>query len=123
MKIIRHQLLDTSIAELSSDEMLIQNAEDGLNILVDVYYQDFDYMILHARNINPTFFNLKSGLAGEILQKFSNYRMNLAIVGNLVEFESKSLNEFIRESNKSGQIYFANTLNDALDHFSKTKES
>ncbi|MBK7233952.1 MAG: DUF4180 domain-containing protein [Saprospiraceae bacterium] len=119
MEIIRHQVLDTAIAEIVSDEILIHNAEDGLNILVDVYYQDFDYLILHANNITPTFFHLKSGLAGEILQKFSNYRMKLAIVGNFVGLESKSLNEFIRESNKSSQIYFVNTLAEALSNFSK----
>ena len=39
-------------------------------------------MIIHEKNITPEFFDLKNRMAGEILQKFSNYRIRLAIVGD-----------------------------------------
>jgi len=77
MKIQPHNINNIQIAEVISDGNVIANVEDGLNLLGNLYYQDFDRIILHEENITPEFFNLKTGIAGEILQKFSNYRVRL----------------------------------------------
>jgi hypothetical protein len=37
-------------------------------------------LILTETDLAPAFFDLHSGLAGELLQKFTNYRMRVAIV-------------------------------------------
>jgi hypothetical protein len=50
-----------------------------------------------------------------MLQKFSTYDFKLAIVGDFSKYKSKSLQDFIRESNKGRGIFFVNTLKDALD--------
>ena len=65
------------------------------------------------------FFDLKSGIAGEILQKFSNYRIRLAIVGDFSKYTNKSLKDFIYESNKGGQINFVDSQLDAINVLSK----
>ncbi|GAB4041270.1 DUF4180 domain-containing protein [Spirosoma jeollabukense] len=83
-----------------------------------LYYQDFDSIILHEKNIIPDFFDLKTGMAGEILQKFSTYRMRLAIVGDFSKYTSKSINDFMFESNKARQINFVKSLADALTKLS-----
>ena len=101
------------IAEVVSDNVLIHSLQDGLDILVDVYYQDVDRMILHAKNITPAFFDLKTGLAGGILQKFSNYRMRLAIVGDFSQYPGESIGAFITESNRQGRINFVGSLEEA----------
>jgi len=94
------------IAEVSSDEMLIPNVREGIDLLVDIYYQDFDKIILDEKNINPEFFDLKSGFAGEVLQAVSNFRLQLAIKGDYSKYKSKSLKDFMGESNQLGQISF-----------------
>ncbi|MGL1447015.1 DUF4180 domain-containing protein, partial [Vibrio parahaemolyticus] len=33
----------------------------------------------------PSFFDLHSGLAGEVVQKFANYRVGLVVVGDVTE--------------------------------------
>lgn len=81
MNIETHQLNDIRIAEVISD-VVIKTTEDGLDLVGNLYYQDFDCIILHKKNSTPDFFDLKSRIAGEILQKFSNYRVRLAIVGD-----------------------------------------
>ena len=53
-----------------------------------------------------SFFRLSTGLAGEVLQKFVNYQMKLAIVGDFDGYTSKPLQDFIRESNEGRQICF-----------------
>ena len=114
MKIEAHNINDTEIAEVISDDTIINKSEDGLDLLGDLYYQGFDKILIHEKNITPNFFDLKSGMAGEILQKFSNYRVRLAIVGDFSKYTSKSLNDFIYESNKGRQINFLASQTEAL---------
>lgn len=114
MTIKPHTINNTKIAEVTSAGILINGAEDGLNLLGDIYYQNFDKIILHEENITPDFFDLKKGIAGEILQKFSNYRVRLAIVGDFSKYSSNSLRDFIRESNKGRHVNFVGSLAEAI---------
>lgn len=119
MTIKAHKINDTEIAEVISDKVLIQNAEDGLDLMGTVYYQGFNKVIIYQKNLTADFFDLKNKMAGEILQKFSNYRVRLAIVGDFSIFESKSLNSFIYESNKGMQVNFVASINEALNSLSR----
>ena len=85
-----------------------------MDLLGNIYYQGFDGIVLNEKNITPDFFELKSGIAGEILQKFSTYQVRLAIVGDFSKYTSKSLTDFIYESNKGRHINFVNTTTEAL---------
>lgn len=114
MKIETHNIKDTNIAEVISEANVINKVEDGIDLLGNLYYQGFDRIIIYEKNITPEFFDLKTGIAGEILQKFSNYRVQLAIVGDFSKYNSKSLNNFIYESNKGRLINFVSTLSEAL---------
>ena len=114
MKIETHVLNNTKIAEVISDALVIKTSEDGLDLLGNLYYQDFDKIIIQEQHITPDFFDLKNGMAGEILQKFSNYRVRLAIVGNFTAYPGKSIQDFIYESNTREQINFVNTVTEAL---------
>lgn len=110
MQIKEHTISGLRIAEVVSDEIVISSIDDGLQLMADLYYQDFDKIVLFERNIVPNFFDLKTGMAGEMLQKFSTYRMKLAIVGNFSHVSSKSLRDFIFESNKGTQVNFVQSL-------------
>jgi hypothetical protein len=115
MKIQTHTIHGKSIAEVISDTAVIATAEDGADLLGNLYYQGFDRIIVHQKNITPAFFDLKTGIAGEILQKFSNYRVRLAIVGDFSHYPSQSMRDFIRESNRTGHIYFAASVAEAVE--------
>lgn len=115
MKIKSHDINTTKIAEIISDEIIIKSAQDGLDLLGDLYYQGFDKLIIYEQNITPEFFDLKTKMAGDILQKFSNYRVSLAIVGDFEKYEGKSIRDFIFESNKTKHINFCETLENALE--------
>jgi hypothetical protein len=119
MEIVTHNHNGKKIAEAISENILIQNASDSLDLLGNIYYLDFDKIILHQKNITSEFFDLKNGLAGEILQKFSNYRVRLAIVGDFSIYTSKSITDFIFESNKVKQINFVKSVDEALNVLTK----
>lgn len=114
MTIEVHDINQTRIAEVVADDLVIQSMEEGLDLLGNLYYQGFDKVIIHEKNIIPDFFDLKNRMAGEILQKFSNYRVRLAIVGEYSKYNSKSLTEFIYESNKGKHINFVHSMDEAL---------
>lgn len=109
-----HSINDGNIAEIISDELLIQNVDDALDLMGDVYYQGFDRLIIHHHQLVGDFFDLKSKLAGDILQKFSNYRIRLVIVGDFSMLTSESLKDFIYESNNGKQINFVHSLEEGI---------
>ena len=107
------------IAELISDKREIREIQDALDIMANSRYQGAGSVIIYEHQLIPEFFDLKSGVAGEILQKFSNYKMKLAIVGDFSKYGSKSLRDFIYESNKGGRICFVSTTEEAIAVLSK----
>jgi hypothetical protein len=115
MTIKTHLIQNNRIAEIESNKILVNSIEEALQLLVDVYYQDFDKIILFEHQITPDFFELKNGMAGEILQKFSNYRVKLAIVGDFSNYKKESILQFMAESNRMKQINFVKSLEDAFD--------
>lgn len=107
------------IAEIKSEGILVHNAQDAVELIFACFEYDTDKIILQQKNLPPDFFDLKTGLAGEILQKFSTYQAYLAIVGNFSNYSSKSLKDFIFESNKQGRINFVATMEEAIEKLSR----
>jgi hypothetical protein len=115
-----HHCKSGKIAELLPDSAKISNTDDLLQLMGDVgYTHSIQSMILHSNSLPSEFFDLKSGIAGEILQKFSNYRIKLAIVGDFSEIKSKSLRDFIRESNTRKIISFVSSVDEAVSVLDK----
>lgn len=108
-----------SIAEILPGSETIGTTEDLLDILADAGYNGSTGLIIHSGTLSDRFFDLKTGLAGEILQKFSNYRMRLAIIGDFTKTDSKALRDFIRESNTRGTINFVGSAEEAFARLNK----
>jgi len=49
-----------------------------------------------------------------VAQKFVNYNIRFAIVGNFTGYSSKALNDYIYECNKLGPLFFASDESQAL---------
>jgi hypothetical protein len=119
MKIEISNVKGVSIAEVISDKIVINETQDALDIMAESGYLGSTKIIVHEHNIIPSFFDLKTGIAGDILQKFSTYNVQLAIVGKFAKYTSKSLNDFIYESNKYGRIIFVSSLSEAIERLAK----
>jgi len=115
MKIEIIKLRGVGIAEIKSGRVEIRKVQDVLDLMADCDYQGARKIILHEKNIVANFFDLKTGFAGEILQKFSNYFVELAIVGDFSKYSSQSLQDFIYESNKVGRINFVSSVEEAIE--------
>jgi len=94
------------IAEVISDNILISEVQDALDLMAECDYRGARRIVLRKEHITPAFFDLKAGIAGEILQKFSTYDVRLALIGDFNEYKSKALRDFIYESNKGNRVFF-----------------
>lgn len=108
-----------TIAELTDENFVISQAQDILDIFGNLMFEDCDRLIIHERSLHTDFFDLKTRLAGDILQKFSNYRVKLAVVGDFSKYNSKSLHDFIAESNKLNTVFFIDTFDSAIQKLEK----
>lgn len=111
MKYIQHYVNGKTIAEYNAPGVVLKTPQEFLQMLMD---SCAEAIIIHQQNIDERFFELRSGLAGDMLQKIVNYRLRLAIVGDFSVYESKSLKAFIAESNRSNAIVFVSTVEEAL---------
>lgn len=112
-----HQISNKQVAEISGNGILIRTVQDCLDIMGDLYFHNISHIVVYEENLTPDFFDLKTKLAGDILQKFSNYRVRLAIVGDFSKYTKQSIKDFIFESNKHGHINFVPDLRAALEKF------
>ena len=119
MKINKIKENNTEIAVVSSSEILITDVQSALDFMATVRYDtECDRMILNKSAICEDFFHLSTKLAGEILQKFINYNVKMAIVGDFSVYSSNSLKAFIYESNKGKDIFFLPDENQAIEKLS-----
>ena len=106
---------DISIAVINSDEIIISDSQSALDLIATVSHVDgCQSLIINKEAIIDDFFDLSSGIAGEILQKFVNYSMRMAIIGDFSEYTSKALKNFIYECNHGIHIFFVSNEQAAI---------
>ena len=119
MKLTILKFKNIPIAVLESIESPIASVQDALDLIGDADYQGAQNIIIKKKDLHDDFFDLKTGLAGDIMQKIVNYYKKLAIVGDFSEYRKKSWLDFVHESNKTGQIFFAENPDDAVKFLTK----
>lgn len=84
---------------------VVASEQDALDLIGEAMGAGADLVALPVGQLAPEFFTLRSGLAGAVAQKFVNYRIRLAVLGDLVS-GSDALADFVRESNRGDQLWF-----------------
>lgn len=117
IKVIEQNSIE--IAVIDSDEILINDVQSALDLMATVQYETgSNRMVLNKSAICEDFFHLSTRLAGEILQKYVNYKVKIAIVGDFSEYSSQSLKDFIYESNNGSDVFFVSEEKIAVDKLS-----
>jgi len=122
MNITKVEANGRNVAVVSSSEILIEDVQTALDLMATVHYETgCDRFILDKSLLSESFFDLKTRLAGDVLQKFINYRAKIAIIGDFSGYSSKSLQDFIYECNKGNDIFFLPTEQQAIEKLSMLK--
>jgi hypothetical protein len=82
------------IAELTSDNFIITQVQDALDLISDLGINDCNRIIIKESNLHDG--------------------VKLAIIGDFSKYRSTALQDFIRESNKGNMIFFVDNLDSAL---------
>ena len=99
-----------TVAVIESGTPLITDTQSALDGMMAAKYECGTSRIAIQREaLTEEFFVLSSGLAGEILQKFTNYGVKCAIYGDFSRYTSKPLRDFIRESNRGTTVFFTDS--------------
>ncbi len=102
-------------AIVESTTVVITDVESALDVLMSAKYDaGTKNIVMDKKLITEDFFILSRGLAGEILQKYINYGGRIAIWGDYSGYTSKPLKDFIYESNKGKDVFFAATEEEAI---------
>lgn len=93
----------------------VATVEDALD-LIGAAFAGAEAVVVPASRLDERFFSLGTRLAGEIMQKFVNYRLRLVVVGDISLHlaASSALRALVQESNRAGHVWFVPDL-DALD--------
>ncbi|GAB2863627.1 hypothetical protein GCM10022221_74510 [Actinocorallia aurea] len=82
--------------------------DDVIGLLGDAFGARADWVAVPAGRLAPSFFDLATREAGEVLQKFAQYGVGVAIIGDIEErmTASRALRAFVTESNRGRQTWF-----------------
>jgi hypothetical protein len=104
----------TTVAEVMPRTAVLTDEAALLDLLAQAYVDEAVGILLHATQLDPAFFDLRTGIAGSLLQKAATYRIRLAIIGDFENVESNALRAFIIECNRGEQFAFCQDRASAL---------
>lgn len=108
------------IAIINSNEVIIKDVQSAIDFIMTIKYEtNCNKIALNKNAIINDFFILSKGLAGEVLQKFINYQIKFAIIGDYSKYTSKPLKDFIYESNNGKDVFFVASEDEAIKMLSK----
>lgn len=93
----------------------VATEQDALD-LIGAVFLGAQVVAVPAARLDERFFSLGTRFAGDVMQKFVNYRVRLAVVGDVSRHlaASPALRALVRESNAGDHVWFVADL-DELD--------
>jgi Domain of unknown function (DUF4180) len=113
-----YDLHGVHVRQCAADGAPIRTARDATDLISEAWEERAKVLAIPVERLHPDFFQLSSGVAGEIVQKFATYKMRVAIVGDISRCvdESKSLRDFVREANRGDQLWFVAKREEIAEH-------
>ncbi|MEU1123037.1 DUF4180 domain-containing protein [Streptomyces sp. NPDC005899] len=99
---------DVSVWVCASEGGVISSEQDALDLVGNASYQGAQWVVVPVERLDDAFFELRTRVAGDIVQKFVNYRMGLVVLGDISAHTARSsaLRDFVRECNRGRQTWF-----------------
>ncbi|HZR44550.1 MAG TPA: DUF4180 domain-containing protein [Ktedonobacteraceae bacterium] len=94
------------------DGKKLESERDALDLIEEALNEGIEWIIIPVERLDDDFFQLKTRLAGQILQKFVQYRRHIVILGDISEplAQSKAFRDFVYETNRGNQVWFMANL-------------
>lgn len=106
-----------------ADGARITDTGSALDLIGDAAGSGATVVAVPVERVGEEFFSLRSGLAGEVVQKFTQYGTRLAVLGDIsahVE-QSNALRDFVREANRGRHVWFVESRKELEDKLSQAR--
>ena len=106
----------TKVLTYPADGPKLATDRDAVDLIAESFEHRPDLVVIPVERFDEGFFTLSTRIAGEIVQKFVNYQVRLAIIGDIGRHleASSALRDYVRETNRGRQVWFVADL-DELD--------
>ena len=117
MKIEMIEAGGKSIMIVADKNMVIRDEDTAMDaLLVANYSANTTLLAIPESAFSDAFFMMKTGLAEKILKQYADYGFKCVIYGKFSRYaNSKPLQTFMRETNKSESVHFAKSLDAAVE--------
>jgi hypothetical protein len=112
------------VYECPAEGPLIATGQDAVDLIGAAKSAGAALATIPIQRLAPAFFQLRTGVAGEIVQKFVMYGLTVAVLGDTAKLaaESKALHDFIYEANQRGSVWFLHDKKALEDRLAKLAE-
>jgi len=99
---------DVAVLLCAPDGQVLRTERDAMDIISEALHHGASWVVIPTSRLDDAFFQVRTRIAGDIIQKFVNYRCGIAIVGDISRYTatSSALRDFVRESNRGTQVWF-----------------
>ncbi|MFF5447723.1 DUF4180 domain-containing protein [Streptomyces sp. NPDC012888] len=98
----------TTVLVCDADGPPVAGEREALDLLGDAFHHGARWVAVPAERFDESFFRLHTRVAGDVIQKFANYRVGIVVLGDISRHTASStaLRDFVRECNRGGQTWF-----------------
>lgn len=123
--VLKIELVRTESGQYGRPEpgTMISSQRDMVDLLARCLEAGVDQLLFPLNSLAAEFFDLSTGLAGEISQKLSTYRIKTAIVVDLGAVPSQRFKEWAGECNRGNEIHFYHEQLSALGWLLEDQQS
>lgn len=91
---------------------MVRDASGGRYLVEEVLNHRATVIAVPVERLDPSFFQLRSGLAGEVIQKVLNYHCKFAVIGDITAHvaASDALRDLVVECNRGRDIFFVDDI-------------
>ena len=91
------------------------------DVIGDAFSVDARTVVIPVDRFDASFFDLRTGVAGDIVQAFVNHQLRLVVLGTLppAATTSSSFGAFVGEANRGSQIWFVETAEELDDRLAE----
>ncbi len=103
-----YQLAGVLVLEFAPEGSVLREDRETTRLISAAMEHGADIVAIPAARLAADFFDLSNGVAGAFTQKFVNYRLRLAFMGDFSAAidASGALAAYAREANRGGDIWF-----------------
>jgi hypothetical protein len=107
-----YELHGVRVLECIVDGTKLQTYNDAVDLIGKAFENRATLIVIPVECLDDEFFQLKTRIAGELIQKFVQYGRRLAIVGDISRHlaESSALRALVNESNRGKDVWFLASL-------------